>query len=66
MTVALKKIISKLTRLPAKEQNAIASLLEEEVAWQKSFSKSQKHLETLASEALEEYKKEKTQPLNLK
>jgi hypothetical protein len=65
MTVALKKIISRLTRLPAREQNAIAGLLEEEVAWQKSFSKSQKQLETLAFEALNEYKKGKTQSLSL-
>jgi hypothetical protein len=66
MTTALRNIFSRITKMPAKEQDAIAGLLEEELAWQKSFSKSQKELEILASEALGEYKKEKTQALNLK
>ncbi len=45
------------------EQDAIAYMLKEELEWQKSYSKSQKVLSTLASEALAEYAKGKTQPL---
>jgi hypothetical protein len=66
MTTALKNIFSKINTLPAEEQNAIASLLKEELAWQKSYEKSQKKLSSLAAEALGEYRKGKTQPLNLK
>lgn len=66
MTTALKKIMAKLDKMPVSEQNAIASLLNEELAWKKSFEKSQDELQFLAVEALVEYKKGKTQPLKLK
>jgi hypothetical protein len=66
MTTALKNIFSKLSKMPAAEQNAIAALLKEELAWGKSFASSQNELSDLAAEALEEYKKGKTQPLKLK
>jgi hypothetical protein len=66
MTTALKNIIARLDKMPVSEQNAIASLLKEELAWQKSFDNSQNELLSLASEALMEYKKGKTQPLKLK
>lgn len=66
MTTALKKIISKLDKMPIAEQNAIAMLLNEELAWKKSFDNSQSELQSLAAEALTEYKKGKTKPLNLK
>ena len=66
MTLALKKVFGKLNKMPAGEQNAIAILLNEELAWKKSFDKSQTVLENLAAEALGEYKKGKTIPLNLK
>lgn len=66
MTNALKKVFSKLDKLPVAQQNAIAGLLNEELAWQKSFEYSQDELLLLASEAVVEYKKGKTQALNLK
>lgn len=66
MTTALKNIFSKIDALPAKEQDAIAGLLAEELAWQKSYAKSQHQLSSLAAEALEEYRKGKTKPMNLK
>ncbi|MGZ3862081.1 MAG: hypothetical protein ACXVPN_06470 [Bacteroidia bacterium] len=66
MTTALKKVFSKLDKMPMAQQNAIASLLNEELAWQQSFENSQDELLSLASEALTEYKKGKTKVLNLK
>lgn len=66
MTTALKKIISKLDKMSVSEQNAIALLLSEELSWKKSFENSQNELQSLAEEALIEYKKGKTKPLNLK
>ena len=66
MTTALKNIFSKINSLSSKEQNVIASLLSEELAWQKSYAKSQQQLSSLAAEALSEYKKGKTKPLDLK
>ena len=66
MTTALKKVLSKLDKMPVSEQNAIALLLSEELSWKKSFDNSQNELQTLATEALTEYKKGKTKTLNLK
>ena len=66
MTTALKRVIAKLDKMPMAEQNAIATLLNEEIAWKKSFESSQDELQFLAAEALIEYKKGKTQPLKLK
>ena len=66
MTTALKKLITKLDKMPISEQNAIATLLNEELSWKKSFDNSHNKLQSLASEALVEYKKGKTKPLNLK
>lgn len=66
MTIALKKVSEKLNKMPVAEQNAIATLLNEELNWQKSFETSQSELSNLAAEAIGEYKKGKTRPLNLK
>ncbi len=66
MTTALKKVIAQLNKMPLKEQNAIAALIKEEVAWKRSFDDSQEELSMIAAEALVEYKKGKTLPLNLK
>lgn len=65
MTVALKKVFDKLNKMPVAEQNAIANLLNEELKWKSSFEASQDKLLSLAAEALTEYKKGKTKPLNL-
>jgi len=66
MTTALKKVFSKLSKMPAAQQNAIASLLNEELEWKRSFDNSQEELLNLAAEAVAEYKKGKTKTLNLK
>ena len=66
MTASLKAIFAKIDRMTTSEQNAIADLLSQEIAWQKSFYKSQKQLLLLAEEATEEYRKGKTQSMNLK
>jgi len=66
MTTALKNIFSKINSLSPKEQNAIAGLLAEELAWQKSYAKSQQQLSSLAAEAMAEYRKGETKPMNFK
>ena len=66
MTTALKNIVEKINHLSAVEQNAIGGLLAEELAWQKSYDRSQQQLSSIAAEALQEYKKGKTKPMNLK
>jgi len=58
--------MARIHRMPAAEQNAIANLLKEELAWKASFDKSQDELEFLAAEAIVEYKKGKTRPLKIK
>ena len=65
MTIALKKVFSDISKLPISQQNAIAELLIEELAWKESFENSQNELEMLAKEASVEYKSGKTKPLNL-
>ena len=66
MTTALKNDLQKINNLSLSEQNAIAEQRSEELVWRKSFESSQKQLSGLASEVLEEYKKGKTRPMNLK
>ena len=65
MTVAFKKLVARINRLASQEQDAIAGLLEEELSWNKKFSKSQKQLASLADEALSEFKKGKTRSLKI-
>ena len=66
MTVALKKVFTRISRMSEKEQNAIAEILSKELSWNKSFRKSQSQLSSLAAEAIAEFKSGKTQRLNLK
>jgi hypothetical protein len=63
MTASLKSVFDKLNKLPSDEQNAIADLLSQELAWQNSFYKSESQLALLAQEAKTEYKKGKTKPM---
>ncbi|GBE36650.1 hypothetical protein BMS3Bbin07_00799 [bacterium BMS3Bbin07] len=69
MTTLLKKAFDKVSRLPQSEQEAIAALILDEIAseqkWDDLFAKSQDKLSQLADEALEEFKKGKTKPLDL-
>ncbi len=57
MTKALMDVFSILNKMPVIEQDAIAGLLKEELAWEISFSSSQKELSILATEAMLEFKK---------
>lgn len=68
MTKLLERAVEKAKKLTDKEQNAIATLifeeLEDEVRWEKHFSDSQDALAKLATEAMEEDKKGKTRELD--
>lgn len=61
MTELLKKAIEKISTLPEGDQDAIATLvleeLESEQRWAKAFATSQDKLARLAKAALEESKK---------
>jgi len=69
MTKLLEKAVAAATKLPEKEQDAIASMILEELAdeerWSKSFAGSQHQLAALAQEALAEYRNGRTKPLEL-
>ncbi|MBE0426160.1 MAG: hypothetical protein IBX72_05895 [Nitrospirae bacterium] len=69
MTTLLKKAFDEVSKLPQSEQEAIAALILDEIAseqkWDELFAKSQDKLSQLADEALEEFKKGKTKPLDL-
>ncbi len=60
MTSQLRKVFSKLEKLPEAEQNALASILSEELEWDVAFKNSGEKLQSLAAEALAEYKTGKT------
>ena len=68
MTQALSSAIAEATKLPPAEQDVLAAILLEEVAseqrWSQSFAKSERVLESLASEALAEFRAGKTKPLD--
>jgi hypothetical protein len=68
MTHALNSAVAEATKLPPEEQDALAAILLEEIAseqrWSQSFSKSEALLESLASEAIAEFKAGKTKPLD--
>jgi hypothetical protein len=68
MTHALNSAVAEATKLPPEEQDALAAILLEEIAseqrWSQSFSKSEVLLESLASEAIAEFKASKTKPLD--
>ena len=67
MTKLLETAIATINKLPEHEQDAVASLILEELAseerWSKSFSESQGKLSLLAKEALDEYNRKETKPL---
>jgi hypothetical protein len=58
MTALLKKLIGRVSGLPDEEQDAIASVileeLEDEVRWRESFARSQDALSGLARKARED------------
>lgn len=69
MTELLEQAFAKLKTLPASEQDAIATIiieeLEDEIRWDKAFSSSQNTLAKLAAEAMAEYHAFQTQELDL-
>ena len=69
VTKLLEEAFSAASKLSEEEQDAIATLIMDELAserqWAEAFSKSQDELAKLAEEALEEFKKGKTKPWDL-
>jgi hypothetical protein len=68
MTEQLEQVIAQLKNLPTDKQNAIATLileeLEKEQRWDDSFARSPDLLAKLAAEAMAEYRAGKTQELD--
>jgi hypothetical protein len=68
MTELLDSAIAQLKTLPANEQDAIASIILEELEmerrWDESFSRSPDLLGLLAASAMAEYRAGKTQELD--
>ena len=68
MTELLEQAISKIKTLPSDQQEAIASIIleeiEEEKRWDHSFASSPDLLAKLAAEAMTEYREGKTQELD--
>lgn len=65
MTSELKKAIEKAKQLPEKEQKQIAQLILDEMNWEITLNNSANQLDSLAQEALEEYKRGNTKTLDL-
>ena len=69
MTRLLEKAFAEASRLPERDQDAIAEIVLAELAseerWSELFEKSQDALAELAEEALAEHRAGKTRPLNL-
>ncbi len=69
VTKRFEKVIDKIGKLPAEEQDALADWILEELGdeqrWQKSFAESQDLLGKMADKALQEHKQGKTNPLDL-
>ena len=67
MTKLLKEVLAKLSKLSPERQDEIAAWLlaemEDEARWDKSFAESQDALAKLADEALEEFRRGETRPL---
>ena len=67
MTHALNSAVAEAIKLPPEEQDILAAILLEEIAseqrWSRSLAKSEQVLETLAAEALADFKAGKTKPL---
>ena len=68
MTRVLDAALAEVAKLPAAEQDALASLILDEIKseqrWSGSFAASQNTLKTLADEALSEFRSGKTKTLD--
>ena len=65
MISELKKAIEKVERLSEQDQKMVAKIILDEISWEENFAASQSKLSFLAQEALDEYKKGDTRPLDL-
>lgn len=65
MILELKKAIEKAERLSDQGQKTVAQIILGEISWEENFVGSQSKLSFLAQEALDEYKKGDTRPLDL-
>ena len=67
MTALLEKAMNQIKALPPEEQDAVASLILEEIEsekrWEELFAQSQGQLAKLAEKAISEYNSGKTRPL---
>ena len=67
MTALLEKALNQVSALPPEEQDAVASLIldeiESEKRWDELFAGSQGQLSRLAEEAIADYRAGKTTPL---
>jgi hypothetical protein len=68
MTILLEKAFKEASKLPKKEQDALARWIIEELnaerKWEALFSDSQDELSKLAREARSEYTEKRTHPLD--
>jgi len=60
MVIELQKALIQIELLPTSKQKRLGKLLLDELSWDNSFAYSKEKLETLAQEALVEFKKGKT------
>jgi hypothetical protein len=69
VTKLLEEAFSAVSRLPEEDQDAIATLILEELIseqrWTEAFANSQDQLSRLADEAIEEFKRGQTKPWDL-
>jgi hypothetical protein len=69
MTSLLEEAFNAASKLPEKDQNAVAALLLEEIAsedrWDRAFASSQGPLAEMAREALREFEAGKTRALDV-
>jgi hypothetical protein len=69
MTKLLERAFKEASKLPEIEQNALAKWVIEELKsedrWEKVFTGSKDVLDRLADEALEEYREDKTETLDI-
>lgn len=67
MTQLLERAFTEASKLPEKEQNAVAALLLEELAsdkrWDETFASSQNQLAEMARSALREFEADEIPPL---
>ena len=68
MTALLEKALNQINALPPEEQDAVASLILEEIEsekrWDELFAGSQEQLAQLAEQVIAEYKAGKTKTLD--